>query len=96
MSCLHTISQSPKQELLQTCATVLQAGDAVLFLEDGVYHCMHYADWPPLDRAVHVYGLHADMQARGVLSRSPKTIEVVDYNGFVALCAEYDKVVSWF
>ena len=96
MSCLHTISQSPQQELLLTCSTVLQAGDAVLFLEDGVYHCMQYAAWPALDPAVKLFGLHADMHARGVLSRNSQALEVVDYNGFVALCAEYDKVVSWF
>jgi sulfur transfer complex TusBCD TusB component (DsrH family) len=28
--------------------------------------------------------------------RSAADVELVDYAGFVELCCEYDKIVSWF
>ena len=96
MSCLHTISRSPSQGLLQTCASVLQAGDAVLFIEDGVYHCLQYDPWPALHSQVKIFGLSEDIQARGLLSGCSSAIEIVNYDRFVALCCEHNKVVSWF
>ena len=39
MSSLHTINRSPDSNLLESCIKVVSAGDAILFIEDGVYHC---------------------------------------------------------
>jgi tRNA 2-thiouridine synthesizing protein B len=43
-----------------------------------------------------VYALEADLQARGVNTDSMiDGISLVDYDGFVKLTTEYDKVQSW-
>lgn len=39
MSSLHTISRSPQHELLEACLKVINPGDEILFIEDGVYYC---------------------------------------------------------
>ena len=96
MSCLHTINRSPSRELLETCASLLQQGDGVLFIEDGVYHCLQQDCWPDLAADVSVYSLKEDMHARGILERNSSGAELIDYQQFVELCCEYEKTVSWF
>ena len=39
MSTLHTISKSPKSQLLSECLPLVNKGDGILFIEDGVYYC---------------------------------------------------------
>ena len=96
MSSLHTINRSPSRGLLDTCASILQQGDAVLFIEDGVYHCLQQDGWPDLPSGVSVYSLKEDMCARGILDRNSTSAESISYDRFVELCCEYDKTVSWF
>lgn len=96
MTCLHTISRSPASKLLQSCASLLKDGDAVLFIEDGVYHCLQFEPWPEIAAEIHVFSLREDMHARAVLDRNVSPAESVNLDRFVQLCCEYDKVVSWF
>lgn len=94
MSTLHTISKSPQSGILQSCLAVIGAEDAILFIEDGVYHCAS-----PLvveNEAPRLYALREDMLARGTLGRLHDGVEPVDSARFVELCCEHDKVVSWF
>ncbi len=96
MSSLHTINRSPYRGLLEICASLLHQGDAVLFIEDGVYHCMEQGPWPDLAADVKVYSLKEDMCARGIQDRNSTSAELINYKQFVELCCEYDKTVSWF
>ena len=96
MSSLHTINRSPSKGLLETCASVLTQGDAVLFIEDGVYYCMQQDCWPDLLADVSVFSLREDMCARGILDRNATSAKLIGYEQFVELCCEYDKTVSWF
>ena len=96
MSCLHTISQSPSLQLLDTCASVLETGDAVIFIEDGIYYCNQKESLAEFKVEFQVYSLVEDMNARGMLKRNLIDAELVNYQQFVELCCEYDKVVSWF
>ncbi len=57
--------------------------DAVIQIEDGVY--------PTLDRPTYV--LKADLEARGLEPRANQI--VVDYEGFVQLCVDCTKVITW-
>jgi len=43
-----------------------------------------------------VYALIPDLRARGLLERVIPGIELVDYQGFVALTEEFDTVQSWY
>lgn len=96
MSSLHTISKSPESELLQSCLELIGAGDAILFIEDGVYHCSLSKNLQAISESVKVYALREDLLARATLGKSAEQVEAIDTGKFVELCCEYDKVVSWF
>ena len=61
MSCLHTISRSPDSKLLGSCLKVINDDDAILFIEDGVYHCLSLIDLPAIIDTVKIYGLREGM-----------------------------------
>lgn len=95
MSTLHTLSKAPSFGLLETCLSIIQAGDAVLFIEDGVYHCQQLEQL--LDKAeIKYYCLREDLIARGLIDRKLGAIETVNTQGFVDLCVRHDGVVNWF
>ena len=96
MSCLHTISRSPDSKLLGSCLKVINDDDAILFIEDGVYHCLSLIDLPAIIDTVKIYGLREDMLARATLSKTVDRVEVIDTARFVELSCEHYKVVSWF
>ena len=91
MSSLHTISKAPSQGQLDQCLSFLGQHDGVLFIEDGVYYCLEQFDLPEVD----VFSLKEDMSARGIAGRNRTTAKPVNYEEFVELCCQYDKVVSW-
>lgn len=96
MSILHTISRSPSSTLLASCASLLENGDGVLFIEDGVYHCTNNSSLSAIESQVKLYALREDLTARGVIDKNTAKAETINYDDFVQLCCEYDKVVSWF
>jgi tRNA 2-thiouridine synthesizing protein B len=96
MSSLHTINRSPDSKLLKSCLKVINADDAILFIEDGVYHCVSLVNLTAIIETVQVYGLREDMLARATLSKTADRVEIVDTTRFVELCCEHGKVVSWF
>jgi len=95
---LHTINQSPfRSNALETVARYVQPGDAVLFLEDGVYALGAGGKYEglvtQLMKTNAVYGLGPDVKARG-LERLVADAKLVDYEGFVDLVVEHE-VNSW-
>lgn len=96
---LHTINKSPfETSTMETCSRFLQPGDAVLFIEDGVYAAQEgnrfSADIRSIMEKSKVYALRPDLEARGI-DRITEGIGVVDYQGFVSLVEEH-QVNSWF
>ena len=96
MSCLHTISRSPRQGLLHDCLKLINPGDGILFIEDGVYHCCDDEALAMISRDNNLYGLREDLVARGLLEKQDTRIEVVGYHKFVELTLQYKKTISWF
>lgn len=100
MSCLHTINRSPESSLLESCLSVIKKGDAILFIEDGVYHCTDSLasklTLQTLNNSVRLYALREDLVARALLPRIPDYITTANYQRFVELSCEHSKVVSWF
>tara|TARA_R110002073_G_scaffold197776_1_gene356875 strand:- start:97 stop:387 length:291 start_codon:yes stop_codon:yes gene_type:complete len=96
MSTLHTLNKSPDSNLLKSCLAVMREGDAILFIEDGIYHCgsAEHIRW--VHESNKVYGLREDIVARATLSKMHDKVEAIDTARFVELCCEHDKVVSWF
>lgn len=96
MSSLHTVNRSPDSNLLESCIKVVSAGDAILFIEDGVYYCNSPIKLKTITETVKVYGLREDMLTRATLAKTMDSVEAIDTARFVELCCEHDKVVSWF
>ncbi len=98
---LHTVNKSPySSDSLKVCQGYLQAGDAVLLIEDGVYGAMTGGSSESIVKEIaanaKVYALGPDLKARGIASEKlVDGIEVVGFDGFVALAAEHDKVQNW-
>lgn len=71
---------------LNSCKSVLENGDAVLFIGDAVY-CA---------RSIHsssTYVLRSDIEGRGL--PIPTDVNPIDYDQFVDLVVEYTSSVTW-
>lgn len=98
---LHILRHSPHSDnRFASCLRVLAGEQGLLLMEDAVYALL--PDSQPasslnlLPAAVQLYLLEADMLARGLAADTlPARVQTVDYQGMVALCAHYPKVISW-
>ena len=111
MSCLHLLSLSSASGLPRQAGRTFAPGDGLLLLGDGVYCLRQPRELAALTDNIKLYALGPDLRARGLEVRdleaqdfearpakeSPgASATILDYDGFVALCAEYDKTLSWF
>ena len=100
MSALHVINKPQSRGLsLRSCLRLLQPGDALLLIEDGVYACADTSEnrlfWQNLPTDVSCHALRPDLEARAIALPLP-VFSPVDDDGFVALVCEHDKTLSWF
>ncbi|MBN3561247.1 sulfurtransferase complex subunit TusB [Aliamphritea spongicola] len=95
---LHTLNKAPSgSSAIQDCLSALQAGDALLLIEDGVYAALDA--YSPLFQhaeslAVDCYVLSADTDARGLSTLNP-LFKAATYSTFVELSCQHHPVVSW-
>ena len=95
MSTLHTVNK-PGQPL-ELCLRSLSEGDALIFIEDGVYLLLEALDvLEEVSHSFKLYAIDTDLAARGVTSDRQKLAEPVSYRQFVDLTESHDKVLSWF
>jgi len=91
---LHTVNKSPTQHRgLATCLEFVSPGDAIVLLEDGVYAAVTAIEGLPA--GTQVYAVRADIDARGLADRVAKSVLVIDYAGFVALCIRFSLFRNW-
>ncbi len=95
---LYMVNKAPlSSDSLRSCLAIAAPGDPVLLYEDGVYAAQAGASSAPwvLEalKTRPLYALKADLEARGI-TRRLDGIQVVDYNGFVAL-VEAHNVIPW-
>ena len=83
---VHTIN---KVSALGLCNNLIAEDDKVVLLEDGVYLGLQ-----PLPFLV--FAIRFVVDARGLGGLLAAQTESIDYSDFVRLCAEADKVCSWF
>ncbi|MDH5570960.1 MAG: sulfurtransferase complex subunit TusB [Gammaproteobacteria bacterium] len=101
MPMLHVVNKSPfDRNSLESCIRLATKGSAVIMIEDGVYGATKgttVADAvSKAKNELAIYVLGADLKARGIDdARLIDGIKVVDYNDFVKLTVENDKVQSW-
>ena len=90
---LHIVTRSPHgSDALGRCLQSVAQHDGVLLIEDGVYGSAILADVVST-QTIKAYVLQADLEAR---HQRPNGLEIIDYDGFVQLCAQYSKTISWF
>jgi len=95
---LYMVNKSPLMtNNLETCLAIAPQGAPILLYEDGVYAA---ADGGRLVERIAaalarhpIYALDADLEARGI-QRLIEGVQVVNYDGFVALVEEHN-VVPW-
>jgi tRNA 2-thiouridine synthesizing protein B len=101
MSVLHIVNKSPfDRNSLDSCLRLSKADSAILLIEDGIYAVQKNsstAEKMQQALAQHsLYALQPDLQARGINPDSViDGISLIDYDGFVQLTTEYDKLQSW-
>ncbi|WP_261841007.1 sulfurtransferase complex subunit TusB [Aliamphritea ceti] len=95
---LHTLNKAPgNSTALQDCLNSLQAGDALLLIEDGVYAALNAYDelfQHAKSLGVDCYVLEADTDARGLKALN-SLFTTASYNTFVELSCQHQPVVSW-
>lgn len=87
---LHIINKSPQNFNLTQCLTFSRQGDALLFIENGVYQLNSLQAFD-----IDVFGLDVDIQARGLQHTLPQQITVIDYPDFVNLSTHYEVSQQW-
>jgi len=101
MAILHIHNQSPVNgAALDTCLRLAKRDSGILLIEDAVYAALRDSQVAPniTEHLLNVsfYVLINDALARG-LGKDALVPEFacVDYSGFVQLCTEYDRTLSW-
>jgi sulfur relay protein TusB/DsrH len=92
---LHLLNKARSaHEINEQLSNSIEPGDQVLLIENGVLQCLTqpYPAWH--DIASNVYVLSEDASARGL--KIPKGFTSVNYDDFVRLSIEHNKVVSWY
>lgn len=88
---LHIVSRLHEGHLPAALLRSLNSGDGLLLSGDAVYVALTAArELPP-----RVAALQPDVVARGLYARWPDSIPLVDHGGFVDLCVQYEKSLSW-
>lgn len=95
---LHTVNQSPHtSNTLAQCLSYIDADDAILLLENGVYGALKSQSLAAQLTNKTCYVIEDDLKARGLLEcdRQPH-IQLININQFVELTTQYDLVQSWY
>ncbi|OPX54711.1 hypothetical protein BTE48_12860 [Oceanospirillum multiglobuliferum] len=96
---LHTVNKSGfSSKLLEECLRTVQADDAILLIEDGVYNALKTArTFTDQQAQCTWYVLMEDAKARGLQAEHcHPEIQWVDYSGFVELTEQHASICSWF
>jgi len=94
---LHLVNKSPyENNNLSTASSIMQGGDELLLIEDGVYGAVKAGKASAMLEGCTVSVMGPDLAARGISEdKLADGINVIDYNGFVELVEKNDKVQSW-
>lgn len=92
---LHIITRPESNSTsIRDCLSVANTGDAILFIEDGVYCLLDSALLNDIEKAhIQTYYLSQDVKARGLCPSS--TSKPVDYDEFVELTVAHTASQTW-
>jgi tRNA 2-thiouridine synthesizing protein B len=97
---LHIVNKSPfEKNSLQSCLSCAKDGSTILLIEDGVYGVLKNSTASTIIQSamasVNFCALEADVKARGIADKVMDGIKLIDYEGFVELTCENEKLQSW-
>lgn len=94
---LHTLAHSPSQIDFPAFLRTIGGQDVVLLLQDGVLAGTRSNRYISalLALNVAVYAVDVDVLARGLAGYMAEQVELIDYQGFVALTEQQKQQVSW-
>lgn len=94
---LHTINAPPASAAFTDCLLVVESGDAIVLLGDGVYAALAgteaCARLQGCSAPIHV--LQSDADAAGVTSHI-EGARIIDMNEFVALSEQFPRQQAWY
>ena len=98
---LHTVNKSPfEKNSLETCLRLSDKDSTVLLIEDGVYGALKVTKYEAIVKeslnTIKMYVLGPDLMARGLDKNSLiNNIEIIDYQDFVKLAVENERIQNW-
>lgn len=94
MTILHQIQHSPfENQALKCCLRYATKDDTILLVGNAVNTLMHKPSKALLE-GFQVLVLEEDVKARG-LTQQANGFELIDYQAFVTLTFQHNKVISW-
>lgn len=91
---LHIASSLHQGCLPQALLRSFRQGDTLLLTGEAVYAALTTAEAKPA-LPFSTVALQADVVARGLLTPWPDSVALVDHGGFVDLCVQHGKSLSW-
>lgn len=101
---LHLISKILCEDILDHCIYIIkeQENSCLLLYQDAVYFTLQTSKYAhklqQLSRKHKIYILETDLAARGILGKVlqiKNQIENVNYQQFVELTMQHEKIISW-
>lgn len=94
---LHTLRHSPWQCDIAELLRMLQPGDDLLLLQDGVNAALAGGRYLEslLAAPITVYVLEEDIRARGFAAQISGSVVRVGYNDFVRLAVKHSAQMAW-
>jgi tRNA 2-thiouridine synthesizing protein B len=93
---LHTLNATPSSSAFDDCLKVIQSGDAVVLMGDGVYGVLEGSKaYSKLQaRGAELYLLASDALAAGVTP--PSGVVSIDMDGLVILTEKFPRQQAWY
>ncbi|ORM67843.1 sulfurtransferase complex subunit TusB [Pantoea rwandensis] len=94
---LYTLLQSPWQCDIDSLLLLMQEGDDLLLLQDGVTAALEGSQmFIKLSASpATLWVLQEDVVARGLAEQISTKVARLDYTGFVAMTAKHQQQVAW-
>lgn len=94
---LHTLRHSPWQSDISELSRMLQAGDDLLLIQDGVNAALDGGRYLEslLNAPITIYVLEDDIRARGLSAQISGSVVRVDYTDFVRLTVKHSAQMAW-
>ena len=94
---LHTLSAAPAEPAFDNCLRIAAPDDRILLLGNGVYAAMASSPTAGLlsESPATFFALAQDVAAAGLAGKIADGIDVVDFDGFVALTETCERQLNW-